>query len=64
MLPPLDKLLNACEAQHGHICPGQILSARMAVLGCVLIGINDPKGVDGKKLIVWVEIDRCMSDAE
>jgi formylmethanofuran dehydrogenase subunit E len=28
-----------------------------------LIGIDDPKGVDKKKLIVWVEIDRCMADA-
>ncbi len=27
------------------------------------IDINDPKGADRKKLIVWVEIDRCMADA-
>jgi formylmethanofuran dehydrogenase subunit E len=35
----------------------------MALLGCSAIGINDPKGIDRKKLIVWVEIDRCMTDA-
>jgi formylmethanofuran dehydrogenase subunit E len=35
----------------------------MALLGCWLIGINDPKGADRKSLIVWVEIDRCMTDA-
>jgi formylmethanofuran dehydrogenase subunit E len=35
----------------------------MSQLGCRLIGIEDPKGVDRKSLIVWVEIDRCMADA-
>lgn len=59
----LDELLKECEALHGHMCPGQLLGARMALLGCSAIGINDPKGVDRKKLIVWVEIDRCMADA-
>ncbi|HEX8635024.1 MAG TPA: FmdE family protein [Pyrinomonadaceae bacterium] len=63
MLPPLDVLLRECEALHGHICPGQVLGARMAVLGCKLIEVEDPRGADRKKLIVWVEIDRCMTDA-
>ncbi|HEV2882096.1 MAG TPA: FmdE family protein [Pyrinomonadaceae bacterium] len=63
MLPPLDVLLGECEALHGHICPGQVLGARMALLGCKLIGVDDPRGADRKKLIVWVEIDRCMTDA-
>jgi formylmethanofuran dehydrogenase subunit E len=35
----------------------------MAVLGCRLIGVDDPRGSDRKKLLVWVEIDRCMTDA-
>ncbi|HZG53356.1 MAG TPA: FmdE family protein [Pyrinomonadaceae bacterium] len=55
--------MRECEALHGHICPGQVLGARMAVLGCKLIGVDDPRGADRKKLIVWVEIDRCMTDA-
>ena len=59
----LDELLKECEVLHGHMCPGQLLGARMALLGCSAIGIDDPKGVDRKKLIVWVEIDRCMADA-
>jgi formylmethanofuran dehydrogenase subunit E len=63
MLSPLTELLVDCEAQHGHMCPGQVLGARMALLGCRLIGIDDPKGGDRKKLIVWVEVDRCMADA-
>src|SRR5437660_9284091 len=59
----LDELLEECGRLHGHMCPGQLLGARMALLGCRLIGIDDPRGVDRKKLIVWVEIDRCMADA-
>jgi formylmethanofuran dehydrogenase subunit E len=35
----------------------------MALLGCKLVEIDDPRGLDRKKLIVWVEIDRCMTDA-
>lgn len=63
MLPPLDELLRECEVLHGHICPGQVLGARMAIVGCELAGIADPRGADRKKLIVWVEVDRCMTDA-
>lgn len=35
----------------------------MALLGCRLTGIDEPRGADRKKLIVWVEVDRCMTDA-
>ena len=59
----LDGLIAECGALHGHICPGQVLGVRMAVLGCQLVGIEDPRGVDRKRLFVWVEIDRCVTDA-
>jgi formylmethanofuran dehydrogenase subunit E len=59
----LDILLKECEQLHGHMCAGQLLGARMALLGCRLIGIDEPRGRDRRKLIVWVEIDRCMADA-
>jgi len=59
----LSELLKECEALHGHMCAGQLLGARMAMLGCRLVGVEDPRGTDQKKLIVWVEIDRCMADA-
>src|SRR5829696_1290631 len=59
----IDTLLKECERLHGHMCAGQLLGTRMAVLGCRLIGVDDPRGADRKKLIVWVEIDRCMTDA-
>ncbi len=62
-MKPLDELLKECEALHGHMCPGQLLGARMAALGSTLVGVVDPRGADRKRLIVWVEIDRCVADA-
>jgi formylmethanofuran dehydrogenase subunit E len=62
-LANLDSLIEECRSLHGHICPGQVLGVRMAVLGCRLTGIEDPRGADRKRLFVWVEIDRCVTDA-
>lgn len=59
----VEELLEECGRLHGHLCAGQLLGVRMSLLGCRLIGIKDPRGADRKKLIVWVEIDRCMADA-
>lgn len=59
----LDELLERCEQTHGHLCAGQLLGVRMALLGCDRLGIREPRGSDSRKLIVWVEIDRCMTDA-
>lgn len=57
----LSEYLIEAEKNHGHMCPGQILGVRMAMLGCRLIGIDEPK--QSKRLIVFVEIDRCAADA-
>jgi formylmethanofuran dehydrogenase subunit E len=48
---------------HGHICAGQILGLRMAVHGLELLGIAEPEGRDRKRLVTFVEIDRCATDA-
>jgi formylmethanofuran dehydrogenase subunit E len=58
-----EESLQRFEKRHGDLCPGQLLGIRMAVLGCKLIGIEDPTGFDRKKLIVWIEIDRWLADA-
>lgn len=63
MKESLDELLEECGRLHGHLCAGQLLGVRMALLGCRLVGLTDPRGADRKKVIVWVEIDRCMADA-
>jgi formylmethanofuran dehydrogenase subunit E len=48
---------------HGHLCAGQVLGVRMSMLGLRSIGITDPKGRDRRSLIVYVEMDRCATDA-
>ncbi len=51
------------EAAHGHLCAGQILGLRLALYGVKLLGIEDPAGADRKRLVTYVEIDRCATDA-
>lgn len=58
-----EKLLEISSTIHGHLCAGQVIGVRMALLGLRHIGIDDPKGADRKKLYVIVEIDRCATDA-
>lgn len=48
---------------HGHMCPGQVLGVRMSMFGLREIHIDDPKGKDKKSIIVFVEMDRCATDA-
>lgn len=47
----LDELLQECGRMHGHMCAGQLLGARMAVLGCRSVDVEDPRDADRKKLI-------------
>ncbi|MBF0378682.1 MAG: formylmethanofuran dehydrogenase [Desulfamplus sp.] len=59
-----DILLSKSVKQHGHLCAGQVIGVRMAMLGCSLLGIDDPNAKEHRKnLIVYVEIDRCATDA-
>jgi formylmethanofuran dehydrogenase subunit E len=62
-LKSFDELLRDAEIAHGHLCAGQVLGVRMAMLGLELLGLDDPYGKDRKRLVTFVEIDRCMTDA-
>jgi formylmethanofuran dehydrogenase subunit E len=63
-MEPFEILLESSAAAHGHLCPGQVVGVRMAILGCRLIGLDEPKQRDQiKKLLVYVEMDRCTADA-
>ena len=59
----LDEYLREAEISHGHLCAGQVLGVRMAMAGLSRLGIADPRGADRKRLITYVEIDRCATDA-
>jgi formylmethanofuran dehydrogenase subunit E len=58
-----EQLLAESVRIHGHLCAGQVLGVRMSILGLQESGISDPKGSDRKNIIVFVEMDRCATDA-
>jgi len=68
----LDELLHEAEVAHGHLCAGQVLGVRMAMLAMRELGVGDPRvrvlesgelNPDRKRLVTFVEIDRCATDA-
>jgi formylmethanofuran dehydrogenase subunit E len=59
-----EELLDGSVAAHGHLCPGQVVGVRMALLGLRLLGFEAPPSHPQlKQLIVFVEVDRCTGDA-
>jgi formylmethanofuran dehydrogenase subunit E len=63
MVESLEILLQKAESAHGHMCAGQILGVRMSLIGLNSLGIENPLGADRKRLVSYVEIDRCATDA-
>src|SRR3984885_6384868 len=59
----VDEYLRDAEQVHGHLCAGQVLGVRLAMFGLQKLGIDDPQGKDRKRLVTFVEIDRCATDA-
>lgn len=63
-LQTFEQLLAGSVAAHGHLCPGQVVGVRMALLGLRLLGFQaPPTHPQLKQLIVFVEMDRCTGDA-
>jgi formylmethanofuran dehydrogenase subunit E len=57
----LDEDLTAAQAFHGHLCHGMVMGVRLTRYACRELGIGDP--LSYRDLIVYVEMDRCASDA-
>ena len=57
----LDQYLEKAEAYHGHICSGQVLGIRMALLGLKLLGLRPEDNL--RDLVIFLETDRCVADA-
>ncbi len=53
--------LDRAVAFHGHLCSGQCLGVRMAHMGLRLLGLDNER--DRKKLMVFVECNRCPADS-
>ena len=62
-LKTFDEYVALAEQAHGHICAGQILGLRMAIYGLNLLDLDDPLGKHRKRLVTFIEIDRCATDA-
>jgi formylmethanofuran dehydrogenase subunit E len=58
----LSEYLELAARAHGHLCAGQVLGVRLAMLGMRELGIEDPEA-ERKRLVTYVEIDRCVTDA-
>jgi formylmethanofuran dehydrogenase subunit E len=58
----LAEYLELAAQTHGHLCAGQVLGVRLAMLGLRELGIDDPVA-ERKRLVTYVEIDRCVTDA-
>jgi len=58
-----NECLETAKNFHGEACTGIKMGSRIAIIGLEAIGIADPKGADRKDFMVYVESDRCASDA-
>ncbi|MFQ5695671.1 MAG: FmdE family protein [Terriglobia bacterium] len=58
----LEEYVALANTAHRHTCAGQILGIRLAMLGLRTLGIDDPIK-ERKRLVTFVEIDRCATDA-
>jgi len=63
VMKEFEEYVSLAAKAHGHLCAGQILGLRMALYGLRLLGLEDPTGKDRKRLVTFVEIDRCATDA-
>src|SRR5690348_18469475 len=63
MMESVDTYLREAEIAHGHLCAGQALGVGMAMAGPARLGSRDPRGADRKRLVTYIEIDRCATDA-
>jgi formylmethanofuran dehydrogenase subunit E len=62
-LKTFDEYEQLAAQAHGHMCAGQILGLRLAIYGLRLLELDDPLGAHRKRLVTFVEIDRCATDA-
>ncbi|MBX3052620.1 MAG: TraR/DksA C4-type zinc finger protein [Caldilineaceae bacterium] len=56
----LSAILAASSARHSHLCPRQVLGARMGLAGGRALDLDLPR--TDKRLLVFVESDGCFAD--
>lgn len=56
----LSQMLSQSASMHSHLCPRQVLGARMGLYAAKILGLDLPQG--GKRLHTFVETDGCAAD--
>lgn len=56
-----EKFLAKAKELHGDVCPGLVLGTRLSLAGMRALSLDPAKR--NRDLIVFVEVDRCMTDA-
>lgn len=56
-----DDFLQKAKDFHGHLCGGIVLGTRLTLAGLRELGMNPREPIHD--LIVYIEIDRCGTDA-
>jgi formylmethanofuran dehydrogenase subunit E len=56
----LSDLLDESARRHKHLCPRQVLGARMGLLGATLLASEAPD--PAKRILVIIETDGCFAD--
>ena len=56
----LSAILAASSARHSHLCPRQVLGARIGLAGVAALGLDIPR--TDKLLLILVESDGCFAD--
>jgi formylmethanofuran dehydrogenase subunit E len=59
-MPTLEEILALSASWHNHLCPRQVLGARMGVAGAAALGLELPRR--DKRLLALVETDGCFAD--
>lgn len=56
----LESILAISSARHSHLCPRQVLGARIGLAGAGALGLTLPR--NDKRLLVILESDGCFAD--
>ena len=56
----LQTILEISSSQHKHLCPRQVLGARIGLAGAAALGLDVPR--TDKRLLIIVETDGCFAD--
>jgi formylmethanofuran dehydrogenase subunit E len=67
--PSLQHILDQSAARHSHLCPRQVLGARIGLAGAAALNLDVPRNDTrasspsaGKRLLIIIETDGCFAD--